>query len=1787
MSAVAHPADVSRSSVPDQPSRMRASFAAPVPALAVGPQVTGRAGSAADAAKLRDVRMLVGEALSALATSPADRPFWPHQEECVRALAGRMLDGDKAAHVYSVIPSGGGKTGVFTPMVEAVATLAQVRDFPFRTVILVPTLPLVRQVLDEFAARHPHVERSYLASGEMRGPGDVRHPHGWSDMIVMTYAGFTRMAAKGVMTPSDLDLLVMDEAHRGLSDLRRETVEPFFARCVVAAFSATPEFDEDKNLDALLGRENRVYAVGPQRLRDQGVIAPVANYVLGVRMRGDLPEGRAASLLVRRKAMVDEVVAFLAEHFDERLGRSMLDTPCMFYGWDVSHAAMFAREFNLAFAGRGRRMEVVSGDDGQDRVMAVISALRNGDLSGIGNAQLLVEGLDVPKVGLVVNSSTSSIVKIVQQSGRAQRMNPDMPRDDDRQQSFVLDTYVEVNGVIWGRPRWFFEAAEGVVDARVVSRESVEVADVDVSAYAGGVAAEAAVAGSGDGDGRPPGSGPRGFAVGEAPAARRRASVSRGPFRTSADVDRVRYLVRRRDVPPTDGPIDDEWVPKTGFIQPAAKPEVHAFFDLLAAEYAERRSMLAGDEPLYRSYVHGAESSEPVAIRMSMRSSGSKTVTCYRRDCLDDLVRVSGAAMPGRPYEEGWITAADMRHAIGARWERANAALTETYRAYLVQERLVRQADRVTVAGVSVEMRRLEHDGRNYVAYSEDSVTAMRVVAGIDLDLAGPDDLDLAMMAARLGVHPKARPLVALWAALDACLSRGEPPEFNGRPVPAARKYRGGREQVVVDAAHVAAVGQAIDVVSVPRRAQRWDVTEDLPVHSEGWITKEKAFSTLRTAYRRDRPLARLWAALEDAPEIDGSREAGGVRVRMRLMRAYGRVAAYLHQDDLEAFRAGADDPGATIPLAVLAGAPSREEGWLTRTMAGQRLSLPLASPALAETWDWFAACLARDGRVVDGDREVAVRSMRTGRSSVEGMPVAPCLHESDLPWLGARLGRTPAHVASLLPKGEGDLDRKEVAWRLKVKPDQPGFATAWKLAKADVAHGRAPADLRGRIVSGSHALVLRPEGVPVFAATAGLTLAAPDLPPDYLVRDDVAAAVRDAMGGRLPEAAFNDLWRTLVESDAPEVGGQPVSVGLYRRIRREGWAMRAADVPLLVGALRKPAPAEPLAPVRDVGWERDWVLARDLPAALGYLHPTPAMRAAVAGLPAVPGSDGRVAWERGGERFAVRFLTPEGAARPVPAFARVDLARLAPVLGVAPPAWDDDAAWRPIRTFLPTRRFPVALALAEAVEARHRADVAAGKGGEPVEAWPAMPPSREDDPGLPTPRPSLLRVSLRRNKTATTLQVHASSWADAGRVMGSDLASPDASEGWMTLEDVYASIGITFNQAVDTAFRALGRRHARRLQLTGMDMAVTLVEAPGTTVRVRRVDGQPVFHPDDVRPALLALGYLKPDAVGWADRKTVAARFRVNDRTNPDFNAFWSSVEAACHGGTPLVVGGRVVRVSGDDEAARPSLREDDLDSLAATLGFVTGERTADWLDKTSAAKAVGSHVMHEGFLVAWDDLLRQAGEGTLPAGVRFERRLSRSRTPWCIHEGSLGVVGKALGAAPARVRKPAEPAWLDLDGFLRAYGVDDAGRSLVEPVWDRLTAAASAGRTVGLRTGRPRLARPAEAGATAMVHPEDAAMVAGHIGLSPPLAPAEASDWLRATVAAVRMGADQDEAERLAVLWDEAATDRAGGVVPELDASGARIRYDARGGGLLVRVHGDDVGLVAGYLRGASPSP
>ena len=161
------------------------------------------------------------------------------------------------------------------------------------TIVLVPTRPLIRQTMLELAARHPEVETGYLNGSPILDGAGKPGPRRVAPVTLMTYAQFMLLAEVGEIRSEDVDHLVMDKAHRGLSDMRRGVVAAFRegGRTVVSTFTATPAFDEFKALDSLLGEENEVVRVSQQRLRDGGFLGPGRELPRGGQDQGRPAEG--------------------------------------------------------------------------------------------------------------------------------------------------------------------------------------------------------------------------------------------------------------------------------------------------------------------------------------------------------------------------------------------------------------------------------------------------------------------------------------------------------------------------------------------------------------------------------------------------------------------------------------------------------------------------------------------------------------------------------------------------------------------------------------------------------------------------------------------------------------------------------------------------------------------------------------------------------------------------------------------------------------------------------------------------------------------------------------------------------------------------------------------------------------------------------------------------------------------------------------------------------------------------------------------------------------------------------------------------------------------------------------------------------------------------------------------------------------------------------------------------------------------------------------------------------
>lgn len=402
-----------------------------------------------------------------------------HQIDAMRAIADHISDHENDPSALTVIPTAGGKTRIFLAQTNAIWQAGEAAGVMPNVLVLLPTRQLITQTLDGFAEHFPDVEVGAIDVGRKSA----------APVTLVTYEGFTRMVQQDHIRPEMVDAIVMDEAHRGLSDLRQSVLDGFLGRSVVTAFSATPNFDDEKGVTALIGAQNECINVPAQVLRNRRVISPVVNYVLRVDINGNVPASGMERTKLKRKAVVDATLDFiLAAKDDFDLGKDedptvLADKVTVFYGADCAHARVYAAEYNRRFGGR-KTMKVVTGEDPVETIDDLAIEVGEGKLHGIANAKLLQEGWDLPAVGLVVNTPTESDVVQLQQSGRAQRIDPRFSAESRDQIAYVLDVQIYINGVLEGNPVAFYQAAEGV-DVRFVTANPVDFADIRIEGYRG------------------------------------------------------------------------------------------------------------------------------------------------------------------------------------------------------------------------------------------------------------------------------------------------------------------------------------------------------------------------------------------------------------------------------------------------------------------------------------------------------------------------------------------------------------------------------------------------------------------------------------------------------------------------------------------------------------------------------------------------------------------------------------------------------------------------------------------------------------------------------------------------------------------------------------------------------------------------------------------------------------------------------------------------------------------------------------------------------------------------------------------------------------------------------------------------------------------------------------------------------------------------------------------------------------------------------------------------------
>lgn len=320
-----------------------------------------------------------------------------YQQDGVSRLRASYRAGRKAP-LY-VLPTGGGKTAVFSHIAEGAKSKGK------RVTILVHRQELLLQAsrsLDRLAVPHGIISPRYASL-----PGEP--------VQIASVQTLVRRLEGSYSAP---DVIVIDEAHHATSNSYRKIIATY-PNALLLGVTATPIRSDGNGLGRAAGGIFDDLVLGPSigELIDQGHLVrpevyapPVGVDLTGVHRRmGDYDKHELAERIDKPK-----ITGSAVEHYLKHCPGE----PAIAFCVSVRHAEHVAEEFRAA----GIRAVRVDGAMDDATRKDHVEGLGNGKFDVLTSADLIGEGVDIPKVSAaILLRPTYSLGLYLQQVGRALR----------------------------------------------------------------------------------------------------------------------------------------------------------------------------------------------------------------------------------------------------------------------------------------------------------------------------------------------------------------------------------------------------------------------------------------------------------------------------------------------------------------------------------------------------------------------------------------------------------------------------------------------------------------------------------------------------------------------------------------------------------------------------------------------------------------------------------------------------------------------------------------------------------------------------------------------------------------------------------------------------------------------------------------------------------------------------------------------------------------------------------------------------------------------------------------------------------------------------------------------------------------------------------------------------------------------------------------------------------------------------------------------------------------------
>ncbi len=376
----------------------------------------------------------------------------------------RSEDGVTVHRGFIKLPTGVGKTAIFSSLVDILNKPLSDSTAPLKSLVLVPKLDLVEQTVGTNGKRG----FAQFGQGTSVSKYTAYEKDLTGDAVVMTYQSLARAWKSGVLTQGMFDLVICDEAHRALGEETAKAFEAIVGNGVTIGLTATPEY-KTKHVSSLFPEE--IHNLGLREAIETGLLSAVQCFAITSDAKietiksGDFTDTELSGL-VENEWRNQRAVQFAKTFVEE--GRQGLIS-CV-PGGGTKHAQELAEQLKKEFiidpkSGDLRRIKAMAMSGSVKDRQEIYSEFEAGEIDVFTYVDVLTEGWDSEVASFLINlRPTTSPVNATQRLGRVLRKSDKnklatviefIDQTDKPLHTFfhILGEHEIKQGEIYGQPR--------------------------------------------------------------------------------------------------------------------------------------------------------------------------------------------------------------------------------------------------------------------------------------------------------------------------------------------------------------------------------------------------------------------------------------------------------------------------------------------------------------------------------------------------------------------------------------------------------------------------------------------------------------------------------------------------------------------------------------------------------------------------------------------------------------------------------------------------------------------------------------------------------------------------------------------------------------------------------------------------------------------------------------------------------------------------------------------------------------------------------------------------------------------------------------------------------------------------------------------------------------------------------------------------------------------------------------------------------------------------------------